>query len=125
MAVINGQNCLEDIVFRDDISSIGCRMVAGGCQRMGVGLEQGAQAMEEICPIIADAEKLEAFQSCLEKTHERRPCFVMIIHGLVIAFKNGGFCERIIRMLPAKLMPISMSENEHQVAFEQLETREQ
>ena len=125
MTVVDGQNCLEDIIFRDDVPPVGGGMVAGGYKSMGICLEQGAQTAEEIRPVVADAEKLEAFQTCLEKTHEWRPCFVMIIHGLVIAFKNGGFCERIIRMLQAKLMPISMSENEHQVAFEQLETREQ
>ena len=42
MAVIDRQNCLEDIIFRDDIPTIGGGMVAGGRQRMGVGFEQSA-----------------------------------------------------------------------------------
>ena len=120
MAVVDRQDSLEDIIFCDDISSIGGCVVAGGGPCMGVGLEQGAQAGEEIRPIIADAEELEAFQTCLEKTHEGHPCVVMVFHILSIAFENGGFCEGIVWMLPAKIMPISMSENEHQVAFEQL-----
>ena len=125
MAVVDGQDGVEYIVFCNGVSPVCRRMVASGRQRMGIGFEQGAQAMEEIRPIITDAEKLEALQSCLEKTHERRPCVIMVFHILSIAFENGGFCERIIRMLPAKFMPISMPENEHQVAFEQLKTRYQ
>ena len=82
MTMIDGQNCLEDIVFRDAVSSIGGGMVAGGYQCMGVSLEQGAQSAEEIRPVIADAEKLEAFQTCLEKTHEWRPCLVMVFYLL-------------------------------------------
>ena len=78
MTVVDGQNRLEDIIFRDDIPSVGGGMVAGGRQRVGVGLEQGAQSAEEIRPVVADAEELEAFQTCLEKAHERRPCLVMV-----------------------------------------------
>ena len=82
MTVVDRQNRLEDIVFRDDVSSIGGGMVTGGCQSMGVRLEQGAQPAEEIRPVVADAEELEAFQTCLEKTHEWRPCLVMVFHFL-------------------------------------------
>ena len=124
MTMVDGQDGLENIVFRDDVPSVGSGMVAGGCQCMGVGLEQGAQAGEEIRPIIADAEELEAFQTRLEKTHERRPCVVMIFHILSEAFENGGFGKRIVWMFPTELVPVAMAENEHQIAFEQLETRD-
>ena len=78
MTVVDGQNRMEDIIFCDDIPSVGGGMVAGGYQSMGICLEQGAQPAEEIRPVVADAEELEAFQTCLEKAHERRPCLVMV-----------------------------------------------
>ena len=78
MAMIDGQNCLEDIIFRDDIPSVGGGMVAGGHKSMGICLEQGAQTAEEIRPVVTYTEELEAFQTCLEKAHERRPRFIMV-----------------------------------------------
>ena len=100
MAVVDGEDGLENIVFRDDVPFVGSGVVAGGRQCMGVGLDQGAQAGEEIRPIIADAEELEAFQTRLEKTHEGRPCVVMVFYILAITFENGCFCKRIVWMFP-------------------------
>ena len=100
MTVVDGEDSLEDIVFRNNVSSIGGGVIAGGRQCMGVGFEQGAQAREEIRSIIADAKELEAFQTRLEKTHERFPCIIMVFHLLSIMFENGCFCKRIVWMFP-------------------------
>ena len=113
MTMIDRQDGLEDIVFHDDVLSAGGGVVAGGRQCMGIGLEESAQAGEEIRPVVADAEELEAFQTRLEKTHERRPCVVMIFHILSEAFENGGFGKRIVWMFPTELVPVAMAENEH------------
>ena len=93
MAVVDGEDGVEDIIFSDNITAFRNGVIAGRCENMGICLEQGTEPHEEICFIKGDTEELETFEACQEETHKRTPRVVMVFDGTIGAFEDGGFCK--------------------------------